>query len=282
MLNRRLLIYTDLDGSLLDHHDYSHAAADAMLAKLARMNVPVIPATSKTAAELLHIRKELDNHHPFIVENGAAVYIPEAYFSTQPADTEIKDGYRVRAFTEPRQHWQYLLDTVQQEFDGCYQTFQQAGVEGIMQMTGLQADAAMRAAQRSFGEPLNWQGTAEQKAAFIRRLEALGASVLQGGRFMHVSGHCDKGSALRWLTSQYQANQPGRLFISVAAGDSQNDVAMLEASDMAVIIRSPVNEMPVIAHRQNCFRTSAYGPKGWAEGINIVLDFMRNSDNATN
>jgi len=272
MLTKRLLIYTDLDGSLLDHHDYSHAAADAMLAELKQMNVPVIPATSKTAAELLEIRKELGNHHPFIIENGAAVYIPEGYFSTPPPDTAIIDGFQVKAFTEPRQHWQSLLKTLQKEYDGCYATFQQAGVEGIMKMTGLEHDKAEQASQRSYGEPLSWQGTTEEKQAFIKRLEELGASVLQGGRFLHVSGHCDKGSALHWLTRQYQANEPDGEFTTVAAGDSQNDVAMLEAADIALIIRSPVNEMPDIDRHQHCFRSSAYGTQGWVEGMRLVLD----------
>jgi mannosyl-3-phosphoglycerate phosphatase family protein len=274
MLTKRLLIYTDLDGSLLDHHDYSHAAADAMLAELEQMSVPVIPATSKTAAELLDIRKELDNHHPFIIENGAAVYIPEGYFSTPPPDTGIIDGFWVKAFSEPRQHWQSLLNTLQKEYEGCYTTFQQAGVDGIMQMTGLEHEKAELASQRSYGEPLSWQGTAEKKQAFIKRLEALGASVLQGGRFLHVSGHCDKGSALYWLTRQYQTDEPGRELTTVAVGDSQNDVAMLEAADIALIIRSPVNEVPVIDRHQHCFRSSAYGPEGWVEGMRLVLDSL--------
>lgn len=282
MLIKRVLIYTDLDGSLLDHHDYSHDAADAMLAELEQMNVPVIPATSKTAAELLDIRQELDNHHPFIIENGAAVYMPEDYFSMRPPGTAIIDGFRVKAFTEPRQHWQSLLNTLPEEYQGCYTTFQQAGVEGIMKMTGLVPDKAERASQRNYGEPVLWHGTAEKKAAFINRLEALGASVLQGGRFMHVSGHCDKGRALQWLTRQYQADEPDSAFTTVAAGDSQNDVAMLEAADIALIIRSPVNEMPVIDRHQHCFRSSAYGPKGWVEGINNVLDFLRNPNSAIN
>jgi len=276
MLTKRILIYTDLDGTLLDHHDYSHAAADAMLAELERMHVPVIPATSKTAAELLDIRDELDNHHPFIIENGAAVYIPEDYFNARPADTEIIDGFWVKAFSEPRQHWQSILRTLQDEYEDCYTSFQQAGVDGIVKMTGLDPDQAALASQRSYGEPVNWLATAEKKQAFIKRLEALGASVLQGGRFLHVSGHCDKGSALRWLTEQYQADEPGSTFTTVATGDSQNDVAMLEAADIALIIRSPVNEMPVINRHQHCLRSSAYGPEGWVEGMRIVLDSLHN------
>ncbi|MCG6898684.1 MAG: HAD-IIB family hydrolase [Gammaproteobacteria bacterium] len=280
MLSKRLLVFTDLDGSLLDHHDYSHEAADPMLAELERMHVPVIPATSKTAAELLEIRKELNNHHPFIIENGAAVYIPENYFRRRPPDTTIVDKFWVKAFTQPRQYWQALLQSLNKDFEDCYTTFAQAGVEGIMELTGLEPGKAEQASMRGYSEPVSWHGTETKKEKFITQLEDHGAVVLQGGRFLHVSGNCNKGSALRWLTRQYQSDDPSRPVVTIAAGDSQNDVAMLETADIALIIRSPVNEMPLINQHQQCFFSGDFGPKGWVEGLNIVLDFLRNPGTA--
>jgi hypothetical protein len=53
---------------------------------------------------------------------------------------------------------------------------------------------------------------------------------------------------------------------------------MFEVADIALIIRSPVNEMPVIDQHQHCFLSGEFGPKGWVEGMNIVLDFLRNPD----
>jgi predicted mannosyl-3-phosphoglycerate phosphatase (HAD superfamily) len=98
---------------------------------------------------------------------------------------------------------------------------------------------------------------------------------------MHVSGYCNKGRALRWLTRQYESDDPGRSIITVAVGDSHNDAAMLETADMAVIVRSPVNAMPDIDRHQYCYRSTAYGPEGWVEGMNDVLDLLRNSGRTT-
>ena len=47
------MIFTDLDGTLLDHYNYDFSPAQPMLSWLAEQNIPVIPATSKTFAELL-------------------------------------------------------------------------------------------------------------------------------------------------------------------------------------------------------------------------------------
>lgn len=266
-----LLIFTDLDGSLLDHHDYSHAVADELLAELEALRIPVIPATSKTLAEMLELRAELRNRHPFVIENGAAVLIPAGYFPVQPDGCRVSDGFWVKAFTRPRAHWQSLLATLDGEFGSSFTTFERAGVEGIMQMTGLERAAASRAAERCYGEPLAWQGSEEGRRAFIGRLQALGASVLQGGRFMHVSGDCNKGAALAWLTAQYRAARPGHAWTTLAIGDSDNDSAMLEAADTALVIRSPVNAMPALGRQQNTLRSTLPGPAGWVEGVSQVL-----------
>lgn len=67
MLENRYIIFTDLDGSLLDHDTYSHRAADSTLAKLHQMNVPVVPNTSKTLAELKEFNQQLELDAPFII-----------------------------------------------------------------------------------------------------------------------------------------------------------------------------------------------------------------------
>jgi len=60
-----LIVFTDLDGTLLDHHDYSYAAALPALQLLAQSNTPLIFNTSKTASEVEQLRTEMDNRLPF-------------------------------------------------------------------------------------------------------------------------------------------------------------------------------------------------------------------------
>ena len=274
-----LLVFTDMDGSLLDHHSYSHAAADAMLAGLEQQKIPVIANTSKTRAELEVLRDELNNSHPFIAENGAAVYLPKKRFPQQPTDTTSYGNYWVKPFAKPRSHWQALIADIAPKFEGMFVTFAQAGIKGIAEMTGLDRDKAQLAADREYGEPVKWLGDAEQKTVFFAELEARGAHILHGGRFSHISDHCDKGKALGWLKSQYeQLRSQESSFISVALGDSQNDVAMLDAADYAIIIKSPEHQAPVLLNHKvklanhTLFVTQSYGPEGWVEGINHVFD----------
>lgn len=265
------LVFTDMDGSLLDHYTYQFDAASPTLEKLAQHNIPVIPITSKTEAELIFLREALDNQHPFIIENGAAVFIPKGYFNEQPNDTSTQGDYWVKAFVDSRDRWQALIAEVAFQYTGQFTTFTEAGIDGIMEMTSLDRDAASRAAQRQYGEPLAWLGDDEQKKSLVTALKGLGANVLEGGRFIHVSGESDKGLALQWLAQVYQTNSPDEAIKTVALGDSNNDKAMLEVSDHAVLIRSPVHEPPIINRDKQLFVSTHTGPEGWAEGVNHFI-----------
>lgn len=263
----RFLVFTDLDGSLLDHHSYSYQDAQKQLLRLEQLEIPVIPATSKTRAEIERLRQELGNASPFIVENGAAVFIPQGYFDSQPPGTVARDGYWIYELSARRQDWLDLLDDLFAHFAEEFETFARAGTQGIMRMTNLPETKAAEANQREYSEPVKWLGTPQRKEHFLACLREGGASVLQGGRFMAVSGDCDKGRALAWLRQLYQESSPSQHWHDLAAGDSANDCAMLEAAESALVIRSTVHDYPVLHRTQGVYYSRDYGPAGWAEGV---------------
>ena len=263
----RRLVFTDLDGSLLDHHSYSFAAAAPLLAELEAAGIPVIPVSSKTRAEIAELRARLDNRHPFIVENGAAVFIPDRYFDAAPDGTFLRDGYWVKELSGPRQQWLDVLSTLRPRFAGEFDNFHRAGPPGIVAMTGLSEQAATLANQREYSEPVQWLGDEAGKLAFIRALNAEGACALQGGRFLSVSGDCDKGRALTWLRQVYQQAWGVPRVVDIAIGDSGNDVAMLAAAGTALLIRSPVHPYPELGRVEGVMHSVHCGPEGWAEGV---------------
>ena len=269
-----VLIFTDMDGTLLDHHSYSHQAADALLAALERASVPVIPTTSKTFAELQDLRRALNNQHPFICENGAGVYIPKAYFQQMPAQLDSQGDYWVKAFVEPRSHWRDLLADLPTSLTNHFTTFTDLGLDGIMRLTGLPEEQARQSADRQFGEPVQWHGAPELIEQFSTEVAKRGGKTLIGGRFIHVSGATDKGRAVDWLTECYQ-DQWQQPATTLALGDGGNDVAMLATVDYPIIVRSPTNpppELPATAsNAERLIITQNTAPKGWVEGVEQVL-----------
>jgi len=288
-----LLIFTDMDGTLLNHDTYSFDAAKPTLLALQSISSMVIPNTSKTFSELMLLRTKMGLSGPFIIENGAAVYIPKEMINGAnvrdfAADLEVYEhhaqGFYVKRFSRPIRFWRALLSTLNEQhsdfYSSLYESFSQMSLQRLSQLTGLSNDDAMAAQDRRFGEPLNWLGSPSEKLAFIKAVESLGGNILEGGRFLHLSDRTDKGVALIWLRdflSQMLLSQPSdkgdcaRCFTTIGLGDGNNDIAMLDAADISVIVKSPVNKPPVITKTNNVFYTTLEGPEGWAESINNLV-----------
>lgn len=265
------LIFTDLDGSLLDHHSYSFKPAAGMLKKLELQGIPVIPITSKTMAELLPLREQLNNPHPFIVENGAAIFIPVNYFSQQPENTKTVADFWVIENAASRNTWLTLLHNNTDEFSDDYQTFDsiytEQGIEGIAELTGLSSKMAALANRRLYSEPVHWTGSAARKKLFIKKMQSLGATVLQGGRFLNIGGDTDKGRALLQLENLYLEQAAQSSCETLAIGDSGNDISMLEQASSALVIKSDNHSPPQLTRSTNCSISSKTGPAGWAVGV---------------
>lgn len=271
MPQQTYLIYTDLDGTLLDHDNYSFSAALPTLIALLEKGHFVMPNTSKTASELIEFRRQVPLDTPFIVENGAAVYVPLDFYPTPPSGTEIKGNYWRKTFCKERGYWLTLLNEYAKDFAHLYTGFSEMSVADIAELTSLsEADAAL-AARREFGEPLLWKGNDQQLTQFTQVMKQAGASILQGGRFVHVCGSCDKGSALTWLSGWFAQISTDTEFTTVALGDSGNDTAMLEKADIAIQIKAHGRPFPKINKKQNLYQSTLYGPEGWAEILSSLI-----------
>ena len=69
----KTLIFTDLDGSLLDRDTFKFDEIKDYLKKLLSKGIFIIPNTSKTEKEILEFNNELGSNLPYISENGAAI-----------------------------------------------------------------------------------------------------------------------------------------------------------------------------------------------------------------
>lgn len=269
------IIFTDLDGTLLDHYSYSFEAAIPMLDKLEQLDIPVIPITSKTFAEVSRLRDQLNNRHPFIVENGAAIAIPKDYFDAHH-DSWIDQGdFWICPNSKPRKHWNQLLSKYAEAFVGEYETFtsvvERRGYQGLQEITGLNLAQAILSNERNYSEPIHWLGSDSSKQAFIKTLTNAGGTLLQGGRFLALGDAVDKGSTLLQITEIYQTLGGFSGMHSLALGDSGNDVSMLEIANSAVIIKSQTHDTPALNRQDNLYVSNFYGPEGWAESVSLWL-----------
>ncbi len=251
-----LVVITDLDGSLLDHHTYSWQPAEHWLEMLKANHIPLVFCSSKTAAEIEQLQISMGlSGSPFIAENGAVLrFHPDA----QP-DNIMEQRYgAIRA----------LLERLREEKGFKFFGFGDVDEKVIGEWTGLSAQDAVLAQRREASEAFIWRDSDERMAEFAACLAAADLAITQGGRFYHImSKNSSKGAAVQRLMELYR-QRDGRQWLSLGLGDGPNDIPMLNAVDYAVIIRgyskTPVD---VSAQQHYVYRTSAFGPEGWSEGM---------------
>lgn len=268
---QQLVVFSDMDGTLLDHDTYSWQAAAPALEQLKARDIPLIPVTSKTRAEVVDLRTELNNANPYIVENGAAIYLPNHYFAGFGSATDT--GAEQLISTGPtRAEVQTALRSVRDVEHLQFESFAELGAQRIAELTGLSVEDAEKANERAASEPLLWLDSDARLSAFSNELAEHGLKCVRGGRFVHVMGKFDKADAVAMLTRLYTEKFSGQALVTVALGDGPNDLSMLANADIAVVVKGKHDfDMSLSSHNQ-VVRTQQPGPAGWNNAILQILD----------
>lgn len=263
-----LVVFTDLDGTLLDHATYSFEPARPALDALAAAGIPVVFCTSKTRAETERWRLALGNTDPFVAENGGAAFVPEGYFGPDARYDKRDGGYGVLEFGRPYAELRRALEDIRAVTGLPLRGFGDMSLDEIADRCGFTREDAEMAALREYDEPfIGVEGTA--LAAVEAAARAAGLTVVSGGRFLHLVGGSDKGRAVRALRGLFDASDgPVR---AVGLGDSPNDEPMLREVDVPVLVRRPDGSHSGGLHLAGLVLASDSGPEGWREAVLGIL-----------
>ncbi|MAC83774.1 MAG: HAD family hydrolase [Arcobacter sp.] len=252
---KNYLIFTDLDGTLLDHNTYSTDDAKEMLEYLKLKNIPLIIVTSKTKQEILKLRKQLDINYPFIVENGAGIFLPE--------DKYFKQINMGKTYSETL----CFLNQYREKFN--IKSFFDMSDKLVSSLTGLDIESSILAKKRDFCEPFIIED--ESKIQELKKLSLKeGFDIVKGGRFYHlITQGQDKANALIKLKNLYEEKYHKK-FTTIALGDGENDKSMLDISDISVLIKKFDGSF-IDYDKKDLIKTQAIGPAGWNEALKGIL-----------
>lgn len=266
---RKLIVFTDLDGTLLNHDDYDFSAALPAIKSLQQRQFPIVFTSSKTRAELQQLARVMQIEAPIIYETGCGICWPENYFShlssshhslCTPYAIILDELHKLRA----QHHF---------KFSG----FHDLSVTEIASLTGLNLTEAERAKTREFGEPIHWQDDEQALDQFEQLIRAAGLHLIRGGRFIHAQSPVDKASAVKWLMQQYHQGEADTEWRSVGLGDSPNDRQLLQSVDIAYLVRNLhlQDEQAQLMRLCELKQTSQTGAAGWNEAISGLLEDWR-------
>jgi len=269
---RKLVIFTDLDGTLLDRNTYSFEPAQSALHLIRQKDIPLVLSSSKTRAEMEFYRRKLENGHPFISENGGAIFIPKDYFSFRfPYDRET-DWFFVLELGIFYSQIIDVLELIKKETGILIKGFSDLTEKEISSVCGLDIKEAVLAKKREYDEPFIIEGGEKEVWLVKEKIEEKGMNYAWGGRFHHILGKNDKGKAVEILKEFYE-NQFFSIF-TIGIGDSLNDLPMLSVVDRPVFLKGENSVSPeVLSPIQNFTIINGTGPQAWNEVIlNIIKE----------
>lgn len=255
-----LLVFSDLDGTLLDHETYGWEPARPAISKLKQAGVPLILASSKTAAEMVPLQRDMGLEGvPAIVENGGGVI-------------GLHTGQDEKALTYA--DIRRALDDMPRDLRAHFSGFGDMQRDDVSAATGLSQDDAVSAKRRAFSEPGLWSGDDGRRARFLHLLAEQGIAASEGGRFLTLSSGRTKADGMARIIAHYKPA------CTIALGDAPNDTEMLEAADFGVIVKNPHRSpLPRLAGEDagRILRTDAPGPAGWNTAVLALIEQIMGS-----
>lgn len=266
------ILFTDLDGTLLEESTYAFEGALPGIRALQSHRIPIVFCTSKTFAETIGLQESLGITDPFIVENGGAIYFRPGQVEPTGLEVNARGTWnRVNLGVPYRALVAQLLAL--RELTGInLRGFSEMTAAEVAADCGLSLEAAMQSKQREFDEPfVLLDDRPEDLARIAQMAQGVGLSVSTGGRYHHLSGRSDKGRAVR-LLCEFLRKRRGPLR-SVGLGDSPNDLPMLQAVDIPVLVQRPngTYSTDLAENLPRAIHAPAVGPEGWNAAVQALL-----------
>lgn len=264
----QLIIFTDLDGTLLERRTYDYREALPALDQVKERAIPLVFCSSKTRAEQEALRDHFGIKDPFIVEDGGAAYIDRGYFSFSFAHRCSRGPYLVIELGTPYDTIRRAVTDVAVETGIPLRGYGDMNAAEVAALTGLDAASAVRAKDREYEETLVDDLSPEELTRLERAFAGRGLTMTRGSSFFGVKGAHDKGAAARRLIELYRRQYGDVIFAGI--GDGTNDESLLAAVDKPYLVeRDGGGWVEMSAPGLNT--VTGVGPVGWRRAMSELI-----------
>jgi mannosyl-3-phosphoglycerate phosphatase len=274
LLAPRHLIFSALEGALVDPRTDSFAGAEEALSELERRKIAFVLLTTRTREEIDPIRRKIGHNHPFVTENGGGIFFPDGYFSLK-----IPGAVRVARYLSVAQGRPYAevceaLDEIAEEAAVGVAGFHHMSLREIADNTGLRPRSAELARAREFDEPFYFTSADDRSIArFVETAREHGFDTRRGSTFWHLSAKCDAARAVRTLSHLFREATHIKLRL-VGIGGGQVDLPWLRAVDHAILLPDsgePAEDSSQSLENPGRTRTIVMGDTSGAVGWNRAI-----------
>ena len=267
------VIFTDIDGTLLDSYFPDLNKAKKLVEKTLQNGIHLILCSSKTELEQDLIRSNIHLKEPFIVENGGATIIPLGYFKKSKFNHSKKfqnkyiietggSSFKIRS----------LLKKIRTKHKINFKGTSDLSIAELSKITKLSEDYAKRMIKRKYSETIV-QIDSKDMPDFVTNLEELGLKVIPGGQYFDITLGNDKGTAAKILMEIFRKEYENDV-IFFGIGDSKNDESMLSLMNHSILVQKPDASWQNL-RIDNLQKVKGIGTRGWEVALEIILNYNK-------
>ncbi len=223
-----------------------------MVRALTNRSIPLLPVTSKTAAEVAWWLEELGLAGPGGFENGAGL-------------VDVARGPRLVPHAVPLESLRSVAEDLRRATGAPLRTLEELADAELSALTALTGEALARARARLATLPLVVE---ERWDDVLRRAAPPPVRLVRGNRFLHLQGHHSKADLVPALLAAAAGEG-----VVVACGDAPNDRELLGAGQLAIVVPSRQGPHPdLLAALPDAKVAPAPHGRGWAAALADLLD----------
>ena len=262
-----IIIFTDLDGSLLHRDTFKFDPIKDYLKSLLNNGIIIIPNSSKTEKEIEKFNEELGVELPYISENGSAIHglnlINQNFPNKIILSREKEELLKI-----------FNIKIPEKLKNKCVQISKISKKEQE-KIFGLKDDKLKDALKRKYTLPFLFSGNNSEKNKLLKILSSCSLTLQEGGRVLNL---CDNINKIKSMNRVIKILKKTKDKIkTIAVGDNYNDLEMLKNSDVPCLVFNDQFKLYKI-NIDNLIFSNKPSPEGWADVIKMALEKIGFSD----
>ena len=255
-----LIIFTDLDGSLLHRDNFKFDEIKDYIKNLIDDGVIIIPNTSKTEKEIEEFIKELGSDLPFISENGSSIQGLNLINTNFPSKIVLS--------RDKQELIEVFNSKVPKELKDKCKFISNMNTKQQTNIFGLKNDNLKNALNRKYTIPFIFEGDKIKKNRLLKLLRSFSLTMQEGGRVLNLGDNTDKVKSMNRVLKIYKKVE--KKIKVIAVGDNFNDLDMLRNCDIPCLVFNDQFKQDQI-NIDNLIVSNKPSPEGWADVIKTAL-----------
>ena len=255
-----LIIFTDLDGSLLHRDTFKFDEIKDYLKKIIDDGIIIIPNTSKTESEIEEFIKDLGTNLPYISENGSAIHRLNLINNNFPNKIVLS--------RDKQELFEIFNKIIPKELKDQCKLISEMNVKKQMDIFGLKDKSLKNALNRKYTIPFLFDGNKIEKNNLLKILRSSSLTVQDGGRVLNLGDNTNKVKSMNQVLKIYKKIE-NKIKV-IAVGDNFNDLDMLRNCDIPCLVFNDQFKQDQI-NIDNLIVSNKPSPEGWADVIKTAL-----------